>query len=65
MKSQEMRNLTATELEAHQESLLDELVNLRVKLALRQLDNPMRVRLLRREIARTRTILRQKQAGAK
>jgi len=63
MKAADLRNMTATELKAHQETLIDELVNLRVKLALRQLDNPLRVRILRRDIARVMTILRQK-AGA-
>jgi large subunit ribosomal protein L29 len=63
MKPADLRNMTAQELKAHHDTLVDELVNLRVKLVLRQLDNPMRVRQLRRDIARTKTILRQK-AGA-
>jgi len=65
MQATDMRNMTADELKAHHETLLDEMANLRVKLVLRQLDNPMRVRALRREIARAKTILRQKQAGAR
>lgn len=66
MKSADLRNLTESELKAHQETLVDELVNLRVKLSMRQLDNPLRVRALRHDIARTMTILRQKAiAGAK
>jgi large subunit ribosomal protein L29 len=40
------------------------MVNLRVKLVLRQLENPLRVRHLRRDIARARTIIRQKQIAA-
>jgi len=63
MNAQDMRNMTAIELQAHHDSLLDELANLRVKLVLRQLENPLRVRALRREIARTNTILTQKQTG--
>lgn len=63
MKPADLRNMTAQELKAHHDTLVDELVNLRVKLVLRQLDNPMRVRQLRRDIARAKTILRQK-AGA-
>ena len=63
MSAQDMRNLTVVELQAHHDALLDELANLRVKLVLRQLENPLRVRALRREIARTNTILTQKQAG--
>jgi large subunit ribosomal protein L29 len=66
MKPADLRNMTESELKAHQETLVDELVNLRVKLSMRQLDNPLRVRALRRDIARTMTILRQKAiAGAK
>jgi large subunit ribosomal protein L29 len=64
MKAQELGNMTIEELKAHQDSLLDELANLRVKLVLRQLDNPLRVRVLRRDIARARTIIRQKQIAA-
>ena len=42
---------------------MDELVNLRVKLSMRQLDNPLRVRALRKDIARVMTIIRQKQGA--
>jgi large subunit ribosomal protein L29 len=65
MKSHEMREMTLEELNAHHDSLVDELVNLRVKLSMRQLDNPMRVRQLRREVARAKTVLREKMLGAK
>ncbi|HEU4366406.1 MAG TPA: 50S ribosomal protein L29 [Candidatus Krumholzibacteria bacterium] len=65
MKAQELKNMTIEELEAHKESLLDEMAGLRVKLVLRQLDNPLRVRLLRKDIARARTVIRQKQIAAK
>ena len=64
MKSHDMREMTLEELELHHESLIDELVNLRLKLAMRQLDNPVRVRYLRREVARAKTILREKNLGA-
>lgn len=64
MKSREMREMTLDELTIHHGSLVDELANLKIKLATRQLDNPMRVRLLRRELARANTILREKNLGA-
>jgi large subunit ribosomal protein L29 len=64
MKADDLRNMTESELKAHQETLVDELVNLRVKLSMRQLDNPLRVRALRKDIARVMTVLRQK-AGAR
>ena len=63
MKANDLRNMTESELKAHQETLVDELVNLRVKLSMRQLDNPLRVRALRKDIARVMTVMRQK-AGA-
>lgn len=65
MKAQEMKEMTIEELTAHQDTLLDELANLRVKLVLRQLENPVKVRHLRRDIARARTMIRQKQLAAK
>lgn len=64
MKAPDLRNMSESELKAHHDTLVDELVNLRVKLSMRQLDNPLRVRALRRDIARTMTILRQKAVTA-
>ncbi|NIM18645.1 MAG: 50S ribosomal protein L29 [Candidatus Latescibacteria bacterium] len=64
MKPQEMREMTLEELKIHHDSLIDELANLRIKLSIKQLDNPMRVRQLRREVARAKTILKEKMEGA-
>ena len=41
------------------------LVNLKIKLAVKQLDNPLSVKSLKREIARAKTVLRDKKLGAK
>ena len=65
MKPREMRDMTLDELQVQHDQFLDELVNLRIKLNMRQLDNPLRVRELKRDIARARTIMREKQAGAR
>lgn len=65
MKSHEMRELTLEELQNHLDGLADELVNLKIKLSVKQLDNPLRVRVVRKEIARARTVLRDKRLGAK
>jgi len=65
MKPHEMREMTTEELEQHRDGLVEELVNLRIKLAVKQLDNPLRVRVIRKEIARANTILTQKAMGAK
>jgi len=65
MKPHDMREMTQDELQQHHDTLMDELVNIRIKLAAKQLDNPLRIRVLRKEIARSKTVLRQKQLGAK
>jgi large subunit ribosomal protein L29 len=65
MKALEMRNMTVDELKAHHDTLLDELSGLRIKHVLRQLDDPMKVRAIRRQIARAKTIIQQKQTSAK
>jgi large subunit ribosomal protein L29 len=57
--------MTTEELQQHHDGLVEELVNLRIKLAVKQLDNPLRVRYLRKEIARSETVLREKRLGAK
>ncbi len=65
MKPHEMRELTLEELQHHVDGLVDELVNLKIKLSVKQLDNPIRVREVRKEIARAKTILRDKLMGAR
>ena len=64
MKPPEMRDMTLEELQVQHDQFMDELVNLRIKLNMRQLDNPLRVRALKLDIARAKTIMREKQAGA-
>jgi len=65
MKPHEMREMTLDELQQHHDGLVEELVNLKIKLSVKQLDNPLRVRYLRREIARAKTVLRDKNLGAR
>ena len=65
MKPHEMREMAQDELEQHHETLMEELVNLKIKLAVKQLDNPLKVKILRREVARAKTLLREKKLGAK
>ncbi len=62
MKTQasEMRELSKEELEAKATDLKKELFNLRFQQAMGQIENPMRLRLLRREIAKTKTVLKEK-----
>ena len=65
MKAIDMKNMTVDELKAHNETLIDEMSGLRIKHVLRQLDDPMKIRALRKQIARAKTIIRQKQISAK
>ena len=65
MKAHEMREMTGVELQAHHDELVDEMANLRIKNSVKQLDNPLRLRGLRKEIARSKTILKDKQPAAK
>jgi len=64
-KPQDMREMTVEELQIHHDNLVDELINLRIKLSIKQLDNPLRVRYLHREVARAKTILGEKKLGAR
>lgn len=60
MKANEVRKLTDTELEQKLSELKEELFNLRFQLATGQLDNPMRIRAVRKDIARVKTIMRER-----
>ena len=60
MKARELRDLTRDELERRLQSFKEELFNLRFQLAMRQLDNPMRIREVRKDIARVKTVLRER-----
>ena len=57
----ELRELGDDELMARLESNKEELFNLRFQLATGQLDNPMRIKQVRRDAARIMTVLRQRQ----
>ena len=56
MKARDMRELTEEELEHHFDETQQELFNLRIQQSTGQLENPARLRLLRREIARANTV---------
>jgi large subunit ribosomal protein L29 len=61
----ELRELNEDELHARLETNKEELFNLRFQLATGQLDNPMRIKQLRRDAARILTILRQREMSAR
>lgn len=58
--AREMRDLSQEELTLKAAELKKELFNLRFQQAMGQIENPMRLRTLRKDIAKTKTILREK-----
>jgi large subunit ribosomal protein L29 len=61
VKAKDIRKLSANELEAKLGELKEELFNLRFQLATGQLDNPMRISVVRKDIARVKTIMRERE----
>jgi large subunit ribosomal protein L29 len=59
MKASEVRELSTEELESKLKDLKAELFNLRFQLTINQLDNPMRIQAVKRDIARIKTVLRE------
>jgi large subunit ribosomal protein L29 len=60
VKAKEVRELTVEELQQREKDLKAELFNLKFQLATNQLSNTMKIREVRRDIARVKTILREK-----
>ncbi|KPJ50409.1 50S ribosomal protein L29 [candidate division TA06 bacterium DG_26] len=63
MKARDLRQYTVEELRTRVYELEEELFNLRFRHVTSELPNPLRIRAVRREIARIRTILREDQRG--
>jgi large subunit ribosomal protein L29 len=61
MKAKELRDLTYEELVRKEGDLKEELFNLRFRLATGQLDNPMTIKAVRKDMARVKTVIRQKE----
>ncbi len=64
MKANELRELSNEELQDRLVELKGELFNLRFQSATGQLDNPMRIKAVRKDIARVHTILRERELKA-
>ena len=64
MKASEIKYLSETELDTKLTELKQELFNLRFQLAVNQLDNPTRIKAVKKDIARIKTIQRQRQLAA-
>lgn len=63
MKVKEVRQLSEAELNNKLTELKTELFNLRFQLATGQLDNPLRIKTVRKDIARVKTIVRERELG--
>lgn len=63
MKASELVNKSKEELEVEVKELKSELFKLRFQLATNQLDNPLKIREVKRDIARVKTLIKQKDLG--
>ncbi|NLW34250.1 50S ribosomal protein L29 [Syntrophorhabdus aromaticivorans] len=60
MKAKELRDLTVEELLKKKKSFKEEMFNLRFQHSTAQLENTARMRLLKRDVAKVETVLREK-----
>ena len=64
MKIIEMRSMTIDELRAKLDELSEDQFNLKFRLQTQPLDDPLRIRKVRRDIARVKTLIHEKQSEA-
>ena len=64
MKTNEIREMSVEELESKLAGLKDELFNLRFQMATGQLENPMKIREVKKSIAQIKTIQREREMNA-
>lgn len=64
MKISEIQSLTVAELKAKLKELNSELFNLRFSHATRSLSNPMQINTVKKDIARVKTVIREKEIAA-
>jgi large subunit ribosomal protein L29 len=65
MKPSEIRDMSVDELTARVDQLEEELFRLRFRAATMEIENPMLLRTLRRDVARLRTVLRERELAGK
>ena len=63
MKAKELKNLSVDELSKKLDELKKDLFMLRMQHATKQLDNPMRLNAVKKDIARIKTIIREKETN--
>lgn len=64
MKAEQLRNQSTEELQKELTALKEQLFKLRFRHATKQLENPVQIRLVKRDIARVNTVLRQREMEA-
>ena len=62
-KAHELRDLPLEELETIEREKSEDLLNTKIQLAMQQVDNPLKVRELRRELAVLKTVINEKKAA--
>ena len=62
MKTSELRDLTVDELRQREREMEDQIFRMRIQKSMGQLEVPMKIRNTRRDLARVKTVLRQKSA---
>lgn len=65
MKASELRDMTVEELSEKERDMRRELFNLRFQAATGEIENPMRIRAVRKDIARVLTVMTEKTRAAK
>ena len=65
MKATEIRKMSAAELEAKLGDLKKDLFQLRLQYATNQLDNPIRIAQVKKDIARVKTLIREQQLAGR
>ena len=65
MKTKELHELTIDELNVKLKELSEELFNLRFRHAIGQLENPASLKTCKKDIAKVKTLLRERELGAK
>ncbi len=63
LKIRTLRDMTSDELQHKYNDLMDELFNLNMRRSLKSLDNPLRLRQIRREVAKIKTVLNEDAKG--
>lgn len=63
MKANEIKDMTADELNSKLAELKQELFNLRFQHAVNQLENPKRLQAVKKDIARVKTFIRKQESG--